>query len=351
MRISLAATRPARPIFDMGWNGLDCYGRGTVSFLVAPIAISFLHARNWQTEAHLLTRACQLRYRCLATILVALLITTGCKSLAPFGQSMRTRVAAARQWTENGVAAVQRGAVSEARDYFSKASSQLPQDHEIVVNLARTHFQEGQYQPAIKELNRAIKINGHDEKLLVELGQYLLADGQVDAASEKAQLALQKNHRCACAWLLSGRVHAARGDDQAALGDYQKAIGIDPQREDIQLEIVRGYRRLNNPLRALSAVENILEQYPSHQQPEAAILEKSQALLQLKQNKSALETLSQAIADGNQSPEIKLALSRLPATTNPQIQGSNSPTLNNLAAENEELRFADKSAPNPTRTR
>lgn len=265
-------------------------------------------------------------------LIASAIVMAGCKTLEPFSQSMRTRVAAARQWTGNGVAAVRRGSVSEARDYFTKASSQLPKDHEIVVNLARTHFQEGQFQPAIKELNRAIEINGPDEKLLVELGQYLLADGQVDAASEKVQQALQENHRHAGAWLLSGKIHAAKGDDQTALGDFQKAIGIDPSREDIQLEIVRGYRRLNDPLRALSAVENILEQYPSHHQPAAAIVEKSQALVQLKQNKSAIETLNQAIAAGNKSPEIGLALSQ-------------------LSVDQADLRIAGKSGPDQALTR
>ena len=68
---------------------------------------------------------------------------------------MRTRVAAAREWSGNGVAAIRRGAVREAREYFRKASSQLPQDQEIVANVARTHFQAGEVDQAIEVMRRA----------------------------------------------------------------------------------------------------------------------------------------------------------------------------------------------------
>ena len=238
---------------------------------------------------------------------------------------MRTRVAAAREWTGNGFDAVRRGAASEARGYFAKASSQLPKDRGLVVNVARTHFQEGNYQEAIKELERAIKLDDSDTELSIELGQYLLADGQIDAAGEQAQKALKKNHRNASAWLLSGKVHAAKGHAQLALGDFQKAIGIDPDREDIQLEIVRGYRQLNDPLRALSAVENILKKYPSHQAPAVAVVEKSQALVQLRRTSSAIETLNQAIADGDDSPQVQLALSQLSPTDHPSLPLTETP--------------------------
>ena len=224
---------------------------------------------------------------------------------------MRTRVAAARQWTGNGLEAFRRGRVGEARKYFNKASTQLPEDQDIIANVARTHFHEGQYQNAISELNRAIELDNADAALMVELGEYLLADGQVQAASEQARKALDENHRLPCAWLLSGRVHAASGNERAALGDFQKAVGIDPAREDIQLEVVRGYRRLGDPLRALSAVENILEKYPLHQQPTSALIEKSHALVQLNRTGTAVQTLNEAVTHGNDSQEVHLALANI----------------------------------------
>jgi len=189
---------------------------------------------------------------------------------------MRTRVAAARQWSGNGIAAVKRGAVGEARAYFAKASSQLPSDHRIVANVARTHFQQGQIKQAIDVMRQAIDLDGDDPELLAELGE--------------------------------GKIRAAKGEFKEALSDYQRALGIDGSREDIQLQIVKTYQHLGEPLRALSAVEQLLEKYPTQRQPEAAILAKSSALLQLNQHSPAIEVLEVASQRSDISSTVFLAL-------------------------------------------
>ncbi len=251
-------------------------------------------------------------------------LLTGCQTLAPFGQTMRTRVAAARQWTGSGIEAVRRGAIGEARDCFAKASSQLPGDHDIIVNVARTHFEEGQYQKAIETMTRAVKLGNEDPELVVELGEFLLADGQTVEARKQVDKALKKDRRLASAWLLKGRVHSAIGEDRVALGDFQRAMGLDDSRTDVQLEVIRSYRRLGDPLRALSAVEKLLENYPDHLQPEAAILEKSHALVQLNQTGSAIETLQKAIVQSDASREVHLALAAISRDKLPQSPSSTS---------------------------
>ncbi len=223
---------------------------------------------------------------------------------------MRTRVAAARQWSGNGIDAIKRGAVREARECFSKASSQLPNDHRIVANVARTHFQEGQTRQAIDIMSHAIELGGDDPELHVELGDYYLADGQMQAAEQQVELSLEKNHRLASAWLLKGKTQAAKGEFKAALGDYQRALGIDGSREDIQLQIVKTYQHLGEPLRALSAVEQLLEKYPTERQPESAILAKSSALLQLKQHSPAIEVLEVASRRSDVSADVFIALAQ-----------------------------------------
>ena len=237
---------------------------------------------------------------------------------------MRTRVAAARQWTGNGIEAVRRGAVTEARACFAKASSQLPTDHNIIANVARTHFHEGQFELAIAEMNRAVEINRDDPELLVELGEYYLAAGQLQAASVQAEKSLNKNYRLASAWLLKGQIHAASGDHRQALGDFQKAAGIDAARDDVQLHIVQSYRSLGDPLRALSAIETLLEKYPADQQPNQALVEKSSALLQLNQHSAAIETLKLAIRN-DPTPEMFHALANAQ-----ELSGRNTTALQTL---------------------
>jgi len=205
---------------DLGLRACECYCRLFCTLFL----LRLLRDRSRPISNALLTIKSQSRSSCIVmACLGTVIFLSGCQTLAPFSQTMRTRVAAARQWTGSGLEAFRRGAVGEARTYFNKASSQLPEDQDIIANVARTHFEEGQYHNAITELKRAIKIDDGDAGLTVELGEYLLADGQIAAASEQARKALGKDHRLACAWLLSGRVHAASGNERAALGDFQKA--------------------------------------------------------------------------------------------------------------------------------
>jgi tetratricopeptide (TPR) repeat protein len=278
----------------------------------------------------------------------------GCQALKPFNQTMQTRVAAARQWSGNGIAAIKRGAVSEARTCFAKASSQLPDDHRIVANVARTHFQQGQTRQAIEVMRRAIDIRDDDPELHAELGEYYLADGQLEAALHEVDRCLEKNHRIASAWLLKGKTRAANGEFKAALGDYQRALGIDGSREDIQLQIVKTYQHLGEPLRALSAVEQLLEKYPTERQPESAILAKSSALFQLNQHSPAIEVLEVASNRADVSSDVFVALAQtqilagsparaLQTLTSAQQRFPNRPQISQLANQlrsDEKLRIA-----------
>lgn len=252
----------------------------------------------------------------IAMALLVCVLFSGCQTLAPFSQTMRTRVAAARQWSGNGIAAIRRGAVREARECFAKASSQLPHDQEIMANVARTHFQEGDVELAIEVIREAIEINGDDPELLVQLGEYYLADGQPVQAQHVVDRTLNQNRRWASAWLLKGKIHAAKGEHQAALADFQKSLGIDNDCPETQLRIVETYRAAGNPLRALSAVEQLLDKYPIDQQPESAILEKSAALVQLKQHDSAMEVLAKASKRSDVSSEVFAALAQIQILTN-----------------------------------
>jgi len=213
----------------------------------------------------------------------------GCQTLKPFSGGMRDKVSAARQWTENGFSAVRRGAAREAKSYFARASNELPDDPLIAANLARAHYQAGELDQAIDAMSRAVDLSGRSSELVVELGEYMLASGRIDDAKSIVAYCLQQEHRSASVWSLNGRTKGATGDYAGALRDYQRALGFDENREDIQLQIVDTYQRLNQPLRALSSVEQILQQYPDDRQPERALIAKGDALVQLNQLEPAIE--------------------------------------------------------------
>ena len=86
--------------------------------------------------------------------------------------------------------------------------------------------------------------------------------------------------------------------------------GIDPNLPGIELTIVETYQRMHQPLRALSAVEQLLSHYPPDQQPDEAVIAKSVALMELHQTNTAINLLHAASERDDVSSEIYLRLSQ-----------------------------------------
>lgn len=181
-------------------------------------------------------------------------------------------------------------------------------DYRAVANTARSSYQDGNLSGAIAGMEKAAELNDGDSQLHVELGEYYLADGQWLQAQRHAEKGLEKNYRLASAWNLNGKVKAAKGDLRGALADYQHAVGLDANRQDIQLQIAEIYGQLNQPMRSLAAIEQLLSHFPPDDQPESAVLTKSLALMKLDQLQPAIELLEVASRSRMATSEVFVRL-------------------------------------------
>jgi len=237
-------------------------------------------------------------------VFISFLITAGCQTFHPFAQKTRSKIASARQWANNGLEAFQNGHLDQAKGLFSRASEQNPTDYRIRANLAQTLYQSGDLQQAIAEMQQAVKLSSNEPKMLILLGQMYLNLGQFELAQEQVELALAADHRFPSAWELKGKISKSKGEFQYALADFQKSLGYAPDVTSVQLEIVDTYQRMGEPLRALSAVEQVLQRQPLDKQPLSAIVAKSVALIELKQFPPAIDLLQTA----SQRPDASSAL-------------------------------------------
>ncbi|MFK7768882.1 MAG: tetratricopeptide repeat protein [Mariniblastus sp.] len=215
----------------------------------------------------------------------------------------------AREWASGGCEAFQNGKLVKAKGLFSRAAEQDPNDFRVRANLARTIEQSGDRQEAILHMQQAVDLSNGDPRLRLELGEMYLAAGQWFPARRQVQLLLESNNRNAPAWALSGKTHKAKGKYQEALADFQKALGYEPELEDVQMQIVETYGKIGQPLRALSAVEQVLSKYPVDDQPEQGVLAKSVALMELKQIGPAIDLLETASQKERPSSEVFVRLS------------------------------------------
>lgn len=266
--------------------------------ILSPQTNRYFAKCNWRKRAH------------FSAAIVVLVLLTGCQTMRSFRTSSIEKVSSARNWARDGFAAVKQGHLAKAKTCFSNAARDLPEDHRLTVNLARTEFDQGHVESAIANMENALSLSG-DPALHVEVGEMHLAAGHWLPANRHADLALEKNYRQAGAWMLKGKLAAGKGDRQTALKHYHRSLGLDSNNEEVQLLIAQTHLAMGRPMQSLSATETLLSQYAPDKQPDQAILAKAEALVALNQPEPAIGALELATVRPQCAKQIYFQLGQL----------------------------------------
>ena len=207
-----------------------------------------------------------------------------------FKDASKSKVVSARNWARSGFEAMHEGCFQQAKTFFSRAAKDMPGDPRILANLARSEFQQGNVERSTSVMEKAVE-ESDDPELRCELGEMYLRSGRWIAASEHADKAIEKDRHLSAAWNLKGKLAAAKGEHQRALQLFQRSLAYQTESDDIQMLIAQTYMRLDQPMRALSATETLLNRHPPNRQPETAIIAKSEALLAMQQHPAAIDVL------------------------------------------------------------
>ena len=121
------------------------------------------------------------------------------------------------------------------------------------------------------QLEEARRLAGEDPSLAVRTGEIYLALGRASEASQMVDEALRLDPKSAPAWALRGRVAETRGDRRTALANYQRALGYAPDDRSAMLLVAEAYRQLNEPQRALGALESLAETYRPGEEPQQVL--------------------------------------------------------------------------------
>jgi len=228
----------------------------------------------------------------LGTIALATvcLICCGCQTMQTFKDASTTKVVSARNWARSGFEAMHEGRFIQAKNFFSKAADNMPGDPWILANVARSELKQGNVERSIAVMEQAVE-QSDDPSMRCELGEIYLRSGRWIASNQHADRALEKDRQLSAAWNLKGKLAAAKGEHQPALQLFQRSLAYKTESDDIQLLIAQTYMKLEQPMRALSATETLLNRHPHNLQPEKAIVAKSEALLAMHQHASAIDIL------------------------------------------------------------
>jgi Flp pilus assembly protein TadD len=221
------------------------------------------------------------------------LALAGCRTLGSQGPISES-VAMSRQLTQQGANAMQRGDWARAESLLERAVAASPDDVDARRNYAETLWHRGTPSDALVQLEEARKRAGADPSLTVRTGEVCLALGRLDEASHLANTALQMDPKFAPAWALRGRVAGAGGRHRRALADYQRSLGYAPDNYDVNILLAESYRQLNEPQRALVALQTLADRHTPGDEPQQVLHLQGMALVALGRYNDAVRVISRA---------------------------------------------------------
>jgi tetratricopeptide (TPR) repeat protein len=206
------------------------------------------------------------RCRTLAFAVVGLTLSTGCQ-LIPRSDPVTQELAEARRLSNEGLAAADRNNLDRAEELLDQAVQRCPTDIDARQHYAQVLWQRGEQLAAINQVKQALQAAPDDEGLCVAGGRMYLELGLLDDADRLADRAVSTAPKSARCWHLHAETHLARGRLDDAIGDFHRALAIEPDNREILLDTAEAYRRASRPTRALATLAILEETYGPGQIP------------------------------------------------------------------------------------
>jgi len=228
-----------------------------------------------------------------AACLLATAFGSGCHTLSKQGPLSQS-VASGRQLTQQGMTAMEREDWKRAESLLARAVHTSPTDPDARRNYAEALWHRGAKQAALEQFERARELDGENPALAVRTGELYLALGQVNYAQRMVDEALKLDPKLAAAWALRGKVSSAIGQPRQALADYQRALGYAPDNHEVTLLLAETYRQVNEPERALVALQAVADSYSPGEEPQKVLYLEGLALTAMGRYDEASKMLAQA---------------------------------------------------------
>lgn len=202
------------------------------------------------------------------------------------------------------------GQWGRAEDLLAQAVKTCPANGDAHRAYAEALWNGGQRERALMQIREAIRLNDRDPLLFVRAAEMQLAQGRTEFAMQAAQRAVDLDPKLAAAWSVRARIHRANQANEEALADFHRALGYDRGNRALEWEIAELYRQMNQPQRALTALQTLADQYPPGEEPQAVLYSQGLALLELGRANDAAETLAVAAGRGGPNPDVLYQLAQ-----------------------------------------
>ena len=209
----------------------------------------------------------------MTVLLLLAAAVSGCRLPGHEGPVSKT-LATCRQYSQQGVAAIEAGQWEQAETLLARAVETCPEDSEARRHYAEALWHRGSQREAVRQLDQAAILAGEDAELHVRIAQMRLALGQVNLARRHAERAVDLDPKTSATWAIRGCVLRAAGHPRRALADYHRALVYAPEDRVILLATAQLYRELHQPQQALSMLHTLVDTHsPGEEPPEVVHLQ------------------------------------------------------------------------------
>jgi tetratricopeptide (TPR) repeat protein len=234
---------------------------------------------------------------------------SGCASLGRRGPTPED-VAAGRELTQQGAAAIELGQWERAELLLQRAAETSPVDAVTRRQLAEALWHRNASEAALAQMEAAVQLDATDASLVVRRGEMLLATGAAGKALGEAEQAIRLDPKLSSAWALRGRVNWQLQQSDRALADLQRALQYSPESSDVLMDVAAIYRQRGEHQRCLTTLHHLLDTYPPGQQAQQALWMEGLALVDLGRSQQAAESLLAATRQGPPNADLLCQLAQ-----------------------------------------
>ncbi|TWU42115.1 tetratricopeptide repeat protein [Novipirellula artificiosorum] len=245
-------------------------------------------------------------FTCIILIL-AVLASAGCRSIRRIGESRQS--IAARRLSGQGFSAMHNDQWGDAETLFASALEVSSTDDRAHWGLAESLWQRNEADLAIRHMEQAVRLSAGDPKRVQRLGRMYLEVGRLEEAQQQSLTALATNRGSAEVWALRGDCLRAAGQLPRALAAYHRALAIQPDFPEVQLQAAEIYHQEKRYGRLLATLDRLQDGLGPDATPPRADVLQGIAMRQVGRFDEAQKSLVRAVQKNpsDATPHLELA--------------------------------------------
>jgi tetratricopeptide (TPR) repeat protein len=246
------------------------------------------------------------RILCLLLAMIAI-AESGCRAIRRIGESRQS--IAARRLSGQGFQAIHDGEWEIAENLFTDALDVSKADDRAHWGLAEAYWNRNDRERAITHMEQAVRLSAGDPKFVQRLGRMYLELGRLKDADKQSTWALELKRDSAEAWALRGDCLHAAGNSAEALAAYHRALALQPDYPQVQMQAAEIYRVEQRYDRLLATLDRLHDAVGVEDAPARVDMLQGIAMRQLGRNEEAQRAFVRAAAKdpADASPHLELA--------------------------------------------